>query len=49
MFRLFTNKKTIKNKNSNIGFSKLDYLGISIMLIVFVVSAFWVIYSLFSD
>lgn len=49
MFRLFTNKKTIKNKNSNIGFSLLDYIGISIMLIVFVVSVFFVLYSLFFD
>jgi hypothetical protein len=49
MFRFFSKNKTRKNKISNIGFSKLDYIGISIMLIVFVVSVFFVLYSLFFD
>jgi hypothetical protein len=49
MFRLFLKNKTRKNKLSSLGFSLLDYIGISITLIVFVVSVFFVLFNLFSE
>jgi hypothetical protein len=49
MFQLFTKNNSRKKRNSKIGFSKLDYVGIGIMLILFVVSIFFVMYSLIFD
>jgi hypothetical protein len=43
-------KKLRRNTRSDKGFTKLDYLGIAIALIAFVVCVFYLaIYGLFSD
>ena len=50
MFDWLSKNNSRRNTNSNNGFTKLDYIGIAIILIALVVCVFYLAYySLFSE